>query len=113
MSPALSAMNNPNEKPCLDIDPDRQALSGNLSALKQLRNAIDQILENGKQSEIIGNGETGIELVVLDESLEDQPLAHSWKDRLLIWLLAALVYSIPLAAIFGYYQFLKLLKHLL
>ena len=106
-------MNNPNEKPCLDIDPDHQALSGNLSALKQLRDAIDQILEKGKQSEIIGNGEAGIELVVLDESLEDQPLARSWKDRFLIWLLAALVYSIPLAAILGYYHFIKFLKHLL
>jgi hypothetical protein len=106
-------MNNPNTKPCLDIDPDHQALSGNLSALKQLRDAIDQILEEGKQSEIIGNGETGIELIMLDESLTDQPIDQSWKIRLMIWLIVAFACSIPVAAIFGYYHFFKFLKHLL
>ncbi len=106
-------MNNSNVKPCLDIDPDDQALSGNLSGLTQLRDAIDRVLVEGKQSELIGNGETGIEIVVLDELLEEQPLNQSWKHYLLIWLLAAFLCSVPLAAIFGYYHLLKFLKHLL
>ena len=102
-----------NETPFLEIDPDHQALTGNLSALKQLRDAIGQIVDKGKKSELIGNGKTGIELIILDESLEGQPLKKSWKHRLLAWLLVALLCSIPFAALFGYYNIFKILIHFL
>jgi len=86
---------------------------GNRSGLELLRNAIGQVLEGGETSALIGDGENGIEMVELDETPPAESSPKTLKQRAIFYAIVGLVCTVPFAAIYGFYHFIKLLIQIL
>ena len=53
--------------------------------------------------------EAGIVYVELDETPAEEPSPKALKERVIFYVIVGLVYTIPFAALYGFYHFFKLI----
>ncbi len=106
---------NPNpQKPWIDAGEEHiHTLYGNREGLLLLQKTISQLLDGEETRAVVGDGESGIEMIELDDRPPGETSPTPVKQNIIFYIIVGLTFTMPFATIYGFYHLIKLLINLL